>query len=305
MFYAPGPPIPRTVPNASKVEVNLRNLRPRSWIFFFAAQASEVFEPLSPPFPARNVAYGHLPNSGMAQSADDGTVHFWLYCPTLYSVESDKVFGRHLHFVYYDVQNQTWERDIYTYSLFCEVSFPRAQDWIRQKKAIWINALPIQLDDVPINIPGSLRLPYNEKYTREELDFFFGRHGLRWSDRLILYCWNARCAAAKELKTQLDSLGFVNTFHYSGGLEEYMSMMGPTSDQENGGLELRTRFLNAARHDDPIKKDARAYEKGQPQSPECLGDIDCAFNDPQYPSTYGRCVEQKCDFSVCSLALAP
>lgn len=287
-FFPVGPPEPLRVPGATKVHVRLSDLRPHEWIFFFAAQASEVFEPLAPPYPERQMAYGHLANSGMIQTNDDGTAHFWIYCPTLYLVEHGRVFGRHLHFVYYDMREQTWEREIYTYPLFCDVSLSRAQRWIRQKKAVWINALPGANDDD--TIPGSLRLPFNENYTREDLNFCFGRHGIQWFDRLIIFCKNGHCTAAQKLKEQLDTLGFVNTFHFSGGLEEFkVAMMQTTEDEEE-------------------TEDIHAHEKSQhsrPHSYSCLDDIDCPFNDPRYPSTYGRCVEEECDFSACSRALAP
>jgi hypothetical protein len=263
--------MPLDVPHASKVDVFLQHVRPHTWIFFFAAQASEIFEPLAPPFPERQVAYGHLSNSGMVQSGKDGTVHFWIYCPTLYTVEDGKIFGRHLHFVYYDARSQTWERDVFTYPLFCDVSYSRAQKWVDRHKAVWINALPGDVDNEDATIPGSLRLPYNEEFTEEDVAFFFQRHGIQKLDRLVLYCWNAQCTAASDLKEKLDNLGFVNTFHYSGGLEEHLSRQNFSTAQE-------------------MDEDDHTYEKDlQPnmwsQSTQCLEDGDCPFNDPRCPST--------------------
>jgi hypothetical protein len=39
---------------------------------------------------------------------------------------------------------------------------------------------------------------------------------------IIIYCWNKDCNAAINLKNKLDNLGFVNTFYYKEGLEEYL-----------------------------------------------------------------------------------
>jgi len=42
-------------------------------------------------------------------------------------------------------------------------------------------------------------------------------------DMPIIYCYSPECNAAEKLWMQLNSLGFYNTIHYSGGISDWTS----------------------------------------------------------------------------------
>jgi hypothetical protein len=78
--------------------VILEGLKPNSTIFFFASNTPiPDFTSNITPF---KKAYGHLENSGVARTDNNGRVSFKINCPRVYLAEDGEIYSRHIHCIY-------------------------------------------------------------------------------------------------------------------------------------------------------------------------------------------------------------
>lgn len=221
-------------------KVVLHNLRPNTSIFYFATNPKAWMD-IS--ISLRPEAYGPLKNSGVTKTDKNGTAVCYVKCPQVYrNPENKTIYSRHFHFLYWG--GESWERQLYTQQIFCDVSEEDVMKAISKGTHIVVNALPAE-EYKKKHIQGSISIPVDkaeEEYVEAQIlkkfsefplivDAFMKKKISFTEIPLIIYCYSPECNAAERLKEKLDSLGFYNTWHYSGGISQWT---GPTGTGGSG-----------------------------------------------------------------------
>jgi rhodanese-related sulfurtransferase len=211
-------------------KIVLENLKPNTIIFYFAP-GQKAWTDIS--ISLRADAYGSLDNSGVTKSDKTGKATCYVKCPQVYrNPENKEIYSRHFHFIYWGANG--WERQLYSQQIFCDVSQEDVKKAIKKGTHILVNALPAS-EYKKQHIAGSISIPTEEatKELVEErilqvfsnypllLDAFMKKKISFTEIPLLLYCYSHECNAAASLKEKLDSLGFYNTWHYSGGIVDW------------------------------------------------------------------------------------
>jgi rhodanese-related sulfurtransferase len=201
--------------------VILKGLKPNTTIFFFASNTPNPdFTASISPF---KKAYGHLENSGVARTDNNGQVSFKINCPRVYLAEDGEVYSRHIHWIYWNNKSKSWGNDIYTHQIFCNVDkkFVKKYAGNSSKKVILIDALSEE-SYRERHIPGAVNLPASKKWSLDEVMRVLPS-GTHSTTPMIIYCYSPECTAGEKLWIQLNKLGFYNTMHYSGGISNWFS----------------------------------------------------------------------------------
>jgi len=201
--------------------VILERLKPNSTIFFFASNTPiPDFTAKVTPF---KKAYGHLENSGVARTDNNGRVSFKVNCPRVYLAEDGEIYSRHIHWIYWNNKTNSWNKDIYTHQIFCNIDkkFVKKYAGNVSKKVIIIDALS-EDSYRERHIPGAVNLPASRKWSLDDVMRVLPS-GTHSTTPIIIYCYSPECTAAEKLWIQLNKLGFYNTMHYSGGISDWFS----------------------------------------------------------------------------------
>ena len=212
-------------------KIILENVRPNTSIFYFAPHP-KVWTDIS--ISLRPDAYGSLENSGVVKSDKNGKAVCYIKCPQVYrNPENKTIYSRHFHFLYWG--DGSWERQLYSQQIFCDVSQEDVLKSISKGTHIVVNALPEE-EYKKKHIKGSISIPVekadDEEYIENQIlkkftqyplivDAFMKKKISFTEIPFILYCYSPECNAAERLKERLDSLGFYNTWHYSGGISQW------------------------------------------------------------------------------------
>ena len=183
-------------------------LPPRQKILYWAAEASAQREYQQRMYRAKR-SYDFFANCGVAESDGRGRCLCALRTPAIYKSKlkgKTRYWPRHLHFVL--LEGDSWGTQCYTKVLLPELSLDRVKQAIEQEVT---TCCPLK--QLPL-IPGS--------------QFAFGpkdlhARGVRQKDPIIVYCANRDCPAAMKLAERLLRGGFVNVFHFPGGVEEFQA----------------------------------------------------------------------------------
>lgn len=204
-----------------KEKVILEGLKPNTTIFYFASNSPK------PNFTSHinqfKSAYGHLENSGVIQVDSLGKTSFKINCPQVYLAEDGEIYSRHIHWIYWNKNHNTWDKDIYTHQIFCNVTKEFVKKIIKSHsgKVIIIDALSEDSFNEK-HIPGAINLPSTQKWTLKDILAKLPK-GIHSFTPMIIYCYSPECTAAEKLWMQMNKLGFYNTMHYSGGISEWFS----------------------------------------------------------------------------------
>jgi rhodanese-related sulfurtransferase len=201
--------------------VLLDGLKPNKTIFFFASNS-----PL-PDFTNKitsfKKAYGKLENSGVAKVDNNGRVNFNINCPQIYLAEDGEIYSRHIHWIYLNNKTNSWDNDIYTHQIFCNVDKKFVKKYINKSnnKVIIIDALSEESYNER-HIPSAINLPASHKWSLDEVMNVLPK-GTHSYTPMIIYCYSPECNAAEKLWMQLNKLGFYNTMHYVGGIKDWFN----------------------------------------------------------------------------------
>lgn len=208
-------------PSSTPGRIRVKHLRPNTYIFYFAAQPVRQ---LAAAILSRAEAYGTLSaNRGTTFSNSKGEATFYLSCPVVYATdETGEIFPRHYHYTYWDATKHQWEPVLYTGAIWCNIPSLASLEKGGVKIVDALSAQSFQ----ERHIPGAISAPAAETYTQASM---MRRLGItQRSDigrvPIVVYCYGPTCKAAARLKTQLDALGFVNNFHYPGGLTAFFDL---------------------------------------------------------------------------------
>jgi rhodanese-related sulfurtransferase len=227
------PPNNTIKPSNGNETLILEGLRPHKTIIYFASNS-----PI-PDFTA-NInsfvnAYNKLQNSGVGKTDNKGNITIKLNCPQVYLAEDNKVYSRHIHWIYWNDKTQKWNTEIYTHQIFCNVN----RDFIKKiikhnsvknnsmknnsmknnSKVLIIDALSPEYYNQK-HIKGAINIPGNSTLTMKMLLDKLPKNTSSTTP-MILYCYSPECNAAEKLWKQLNQFGFYNTMHYSGGISDW------------------------------------------------------------------------------------
>jgi rhodanese-related sulfurtransferase len=221
-------------PKDYNVKVVVKDLKPGAFVFYFAAKSGSVKE--DSVVKDRVWSYDTLQNSGVVKVDANGVAEMKLSCPRVYyNPENRRAYPRHVHFTYalggrVADDGKPWAAKLFTQTVFCPVTARVVKDIVRDESAVIIDALPASYYKKE-HIKGAINIPHDElaKYTaavvkkmlREANPRLFEKTGNVRHIPLVLYCYSKECNAAEHLKEHLDKLGFVNTWHYEGGISEW------------------------------------------------------------------------------------
>ena len=186
--------------NNSDQIIELNGLKPNKKIFYFATNKSKNITKIE----TQLKAYDKLQNSGICKVNKEGKAKLYLDCPQIYINANNKVYSRHIHFVYYDDKEKKWDLDLYTHKIFCLVNNRFLND----------NKDKIKLIDA--------RVSNNEKNLKnfdlikiDKLNKSSLIKNLNIKDELkpiVICCSNH--IDGEILNNKINNLGFLNTFHY-------------------------------------------------------------------------------------------
>ena len=123
---------PKVKYNKNAPPIHVSNLRPNTYVFYFATQKRNF---QLAPLPQKK-AYAKLQNSGIAKTDENGKTTFYLDCPQIYINDNGKIYSRHFHYVFYDDILKEWTDTLYTQRILCTISKTEA---LTYKKAIIID----------------------------------------------------------------------------------------------------------------------------------------------------------------------
>lgn len=207
--------------NAFSKTVLLERLKPNTTIFFFASNIPiPDFTANITPF---KKAYGHLENSGVVKTDNNGKVSFKINCPRVYLAEDGEIYSRHIHWIYWNKKSKSWGNNIYTHQIFCNVDKKFVKKYVGNvsNKVILIDALSEESYNER-HIPGAVNLPASKKWSLDEIIRVLPS-GTHSTTPIIIYCYSPECTAGEKLWMQMNKLGFYNTMHYSGGISDWFS----------------------------------------------------------------------------------
>jgi rhodanese-related sulfurtransferase len=195
-------------------KITISNLNSNKTIFYFATNERDFTKSIQP----RVIAYDNLKNSGVVKVNNDGEAIVYLKCPQLYVNNNEKIYSRHMHFLYWDNEKKMWNKNLYTRQILCNVNEKFVKDNIR--KSVIIDARPLENYNKS-HIKGSINLPYNIKWTEksvlEELKKRNEKYDMNKLVPIIIYC-SEGCNASNLLYDKLNKLGFYNIMHAEGNL---------------------------------------------------------------------------------------
>ena len=179
-------------------KVKLLNLTCNKTIFYFASNERDFTKSILP----RVKAYDKLQNSGVVRVNKDGNAIVYIKCPQLYINHDDKVYSRHLHFLYWDDIKNEWNKNLYTQQILCKISNELLEKQIKK----------VYLVDVSLSTTSSniISMPYNKKWTEEKV---FEALNIKDNNKLIpivLYGKKDNDIVEK-MHDKLNKLGFFNT----------------------------------------------------------------------------------------------
>ena len=197
--------------HSSNQKIHMEKLKPNTSIFYFATKNRDFTKSIQ----MRSSAYSKLENSGIVKVNSKGETTVHLKCPQIYRNDDGKVYHRHFHFIYWDKKNNTWDENLYTQKIICNVN----ENFVRtnQKKSIIIDALP-EKEYNKKHIKGAFSLPSNKRWTEKDVLKLIGPNKLK---PIIVYCWSKKCNAAEKVCIRLNKMGFYNIVHYENGINEW------------------------------------------------------------------------------------
>jgi len=195
-------------------KLELIKLKPNKTIFYFATTENDFTKKIKPQIEA----YNNLKNSGVVRINKDGEATVYLKCPQLYINTDGNVYGRHIHFLYWDDEKKMWDKNLYTQQVICDVD----EDFVKKhmKKSVIIDArTPEEYEKS--HVKKSINLPYNKRWT-EELVIEKLKNEIKNYDGnklvpIIIYC-KKNSNMGHKLYHKLNKLGFYNTMHAEGNL---------------------------------------------------------------------------------------
>jgi rhodanese-related sulfurtransferase len=195
-------------------KIKMSKLKPNKTIFYFATNDNDFTKNIKPQIEA----YENLKNSGVTIINKDGEGIAYLKCPQLYSNTDGNIYSRHIHFLYWDDNKGTWDNNLYTQQVLCDVNEEFVKKYM--KKSIIIDARSAEYYNKS-HVKGAINLPYdkrwNEKSVLEELKKGMNNYDGNKLVPIILYCAK-NCNASNKLYQKLNKLGFYNTMHAEGNL---------------------------------------------------------------------------------------
>lgn len=194
----------------------IEGLKPNTCIFYFGTSQRSITLPLK----KFEDAYGKLKNSGVTRTDSKGKAKFFLDCPQVYKSLSGNVHERHLHYLYWNEKSASWNHNLYTQPIICEVNENYVKKYMN--KSLVIDALPEQMYNKR-HIKGAYNLPVDKRTTEEKIKKIVKNRFNKSSKHIpiIIYCYFDGCDAAEKVLKRLNKLGYNNIVHYKKGIKSW------------------------------------------------------------------------------------
>jgi len=195
--------------NKINQKFKLSGLEPNKTIFYFGTDENDFTKKIKDQLNA----YNKLKNSGVVKVDKNGDATLYLNCPQLYMDLDGNVYGRHLHFIYYNDKKMKWDLDLFTHKVLCNVN----KDFVEKhiKKVVIIDSRSTEEYEKD-HLKNAISFPYNKKISEEIVMEKIQSVKKNYSHKLcpiIIYC-NSYDNGFK-LYEKLNKLGFYNTVHYT------------------------------------------------------------------------------------------
>jgi rhodanese-related sulfurtransferase len=182
----------------------LDNAKANRCIFYFGTTGRDFTLPIQ----MREKAYGNLKNSGVTRTDSDGNATIYLHCPQIYMNDDGKAYHRHFHFMYYDETTKSWENDLFTQPILCQI---KKSEIAKYPKAVLVDARSSHVYEEK-HLPHAISIPVDEIVSVKSV--FNAIHHVKpdCEDKLvpiIVYC-QKNCTASSHLADKLNKLGFYN-----------------------------------------------------------------------------------------------
>ena len=188
-------------------------------------------------------AYDNFSNSGVALIDKNGFVTIKFLMPQNYRTimkkhKNYKSFFRHIHFVISDMDNESWNSQIYTKLIHNNYNYRDFINILNSKKAIVLNVLPCHIY-AKEHIPDTYNLPFKniKKMNLKEINNWLqnllelhypilkklldSKKIEYYELPIICYCAHSKCSASKIGCENLMKKGFVNVSLYEDGMKGY------------------------------------------------------------------------------------
>ena len=180
-------------------------------------------------------AYGNFQNYQVISIRNRTTVPVKLKCPQPYITwfgKTSRAYPRHIHFSFSNESETGWHSRIYTQSVICNLDFKQFITALHNRTVLIINALVNPI----MTIPYTYNLPFDTTLRKKQLVNWIrniANHHVKVPKRytvyqnmpIIVYCANKKCQAGPKLCNILTDEGFVQVYHYMGGIHEYKKQM--------------------------------------------------------------------------------
>ena len=203
------------------------------YIYYYAATKKDMNNCISSVYSAK--AYGNnFPNKGVTKTDKNGIAKLKLNCPQSYYVNKHQQHISHIHYLISSKDNKNWEKTLFTERIICPVKKTELKKIIDSQCAVIINALPYS-EYIKKRIPNSISIPYDSlkkisnnellNYLKEMLVHYPKINKMVNDNKLtiknvpiIVYCYNNKCNASKQLIDKLIQMGFSDLKEYPMGI---------------------------------------------------------------------------------------
>lgn len=197
---------------------HLIGLKPNTIVFYFGSKKRIITNKIQ----KFEKAYGNLPNSGCTKTNSKGEANFYLDCPQVYKSLNGNVYGRHLHFVYWDDKKKMWKDNLFTHKIICHVDKKYVKMYA--SKCLIIDALPEKMYEKE-HIKKAINIPYTKRIQEKDVFEAMKERGFRTKNKnvpIIVYCYNKACNASVQLIKKLNKIGFHNVVDYEKGIQDWI-----------------------------------------------------------------------------------
>ena len=215
------------------LELDLGKKNAKRYIFYFAAKPNKISN--CDRIRSEKYSYGFLRNQGLTMTDNDGKCKLSFKCPQAYR-DVKATYLPHVHFLIANKDNLSFNLNIKTHSVSCEVTLKQLKEVIKNDCALIINALPYEYY-IKSRIPNSISLPYTYlkegKLSQKEVENYIKTmlvHSKKISNAvktkkikfhdipIIVYCWDRKCEADHICVEHLHKFNFTNIRMYADGI---------------------------------------------------------------------------------------
>ena len=226
--------------NCQEVHIDLGKSNAGKLVYYFAANSKDLSDNKKKRYP--NI-YLNSNNNGLVLLDKNGCGLARVDCPSVYLDVPPKTFIKkgnrlqgyisHIHMLVSNKEITKWEDKMRTQNVLCKISKSEYQSYVSKGFRIVLNALGSEYNIHGTD--GNLDYKSLSKLSGEQIRKLIYKISMNKSKNhkqllskvnvsnmpLIVYCYNPKCNAAKQLASELYRAGFYNILYYPDGFLGY------------------------------------------------------------------------------------